>query len=216
MRDRDGVAHITGTTDADAVFGLGFVHAQERLWQMEVQRRIGHARLSEIFGATTLQTDKFLRTLGVSRAAQSALERLDSETIALLEAYAAGVNAFLAMNPVLPPEFLILGVQPEPWQPVDSLVWAKMMAWDLGGNWSDELMRATLIAKIGPEDAAFLMPSYTSDGPIIMSAAGVVSPATAADTPHTHLKPETTRRMLDLAHQLLYYQSHWRPVGRFQ
>lgn len=204
VRDRDGVAHITGTTDADAVFGLGFVHAQERLWQMEVQRRIGHARLSEIFGATTLQTDKFLRTLGVARAARSALERLDSETLAWLEAYTAGVNAFLATNPVLPPEFLILGVQPEPWQPIDSLVWAKMMAWDLGGNWSNELMRATLIAKIGPEDAPFLMPPYTADGPLIMSAAGVVSPATAADTPHTPLKPETTRRMLDLAQELQF------------
>lgn len=204
VRDRDGVAHITGTTDADAVFGLGFVHAQERLWQMEVQRRIGHARLSEIFGATTLQTDKFLRTLGVARAARSALERLDSETLAWLEAYTAGVNAFLATNPVLPPEFLILGVQPEPWQPIDSLVWAKMMAWDLGGNWSNELMRATLIAKIGPEDAPFLMPPYTADGPLIMSAAGVVSPATAADTPHTPLKPETTLRMLDLAQELQF------------
>ncbi|WP_448337265.1 penicillin acylase family protein [Chloroflexus aurantiacus] len=204
VRDRDGVAHITGTTDADAVFGLGFVHAQERLWQMEVQRRIGHARLSEIFGATTLQTDKFLRTLGVARAARSALERLDSETLAWLEAYAAGVNAFLATNPVLPPEFLILGVQPEPWQPIDSLVWAKMMAWDLGGNWSNELMRATLIAKIGPEDAAFLMPPYTADGPLIMPAAGAVSPATTAGTTHTTLQPETTRRMLDLAQELQF------------
>lgn len=73
VRDSDGVAHITGATETDAAFGLGFVHAQDRLWQMEVQRRIGHGRLSEIFGATALNTDRFLRTLGVARAARSAL-----------------------------------------------------------------------------------------------------------------------------------------------
>ncbi|MBO9318733.1 MAG: penicillin acylase family protein, partial [Chloroflexus sp.] len=122
VRDADDIPHITAATDADAVFGLGFVHAQERLWQMEVQRRIGHGRLSEIFGETTLRTDTFLRTLGVARAAQKALASLDRATVELLESYAAGVNAFLATNPVLPPEFLILGVQPAPWQPVDSLV----------------------------------------------------------------------------------------------
>ena len=124
VRDSDGVAHITGATEADAAFGLGFVHAQERLWQMEVQRRIGTGRLSEIFGAATLNTDRFLRTLGVDRAARSAYQQLDAATIAILDAYAAGVNAFLATHPTLPPEFLILGVQPEPWQPVDSLIWA--------------------------------------------------------------------------------------------
>jgi penicillin amidase len=198
VRDSDGVAHITGATETDAAFGLGFVHAQERLWQMEVQRRIGHGRLSEVFGATTLNTDRFLRALGVARAARRALERLDANTIAILEAYAAGVNAFLSTNPTLPPEFLILGVQPEPWQPVDSLVWAKMMAWDLGGNWNDEVMRALLIAQIGPEDADFLMPAYTTDGPLILPDAALVRPAAASTPPDAAIKPDTARAMLDL------------------
>lgn len=198
VRDSDGVAHITGATETDAAFGLGFVHAQERLWQMEVQRRIGHGRLSEIFGATTLDTDRFLRTLGVARAARSALERLDAETIAILEAYAAGVNAFLATNPLLPPEFLILGIRPEPWQPIDSLVWAKMMAWDLGGNWSEEVMRSLLIAQIGPEDASFLMPAYTADGPLILPEGALVQPAASTAAPGAAIQPATARAMLDL------------------
>ena len=202
VRDTDGIPHITGATDADAVFGLGFVHAQERLWQMEVQRRIGHGRLSEIFGETTLRTDTFLRTLGITRAAQKALASLDRATVDLLEAYAAGVNAFLATNPVLPPEFLILGVQPAPWQPVDSLVWAKMMAWDLGGNWNNELMRATLVAKIGPEDAAFLMPPYTADGPLILPTS-VAAPATPNHEAKTPIQPETAERLLELADEML-------------
>ncbi|MBO9373805.1 MAG: penicillin acylase family protein [Chloroflexus sp.] len=202
VRDTDGIPHITGATDTDAVFGLGFVHAQERLWQMEVQRRIGHGRLSEIFGETTLRTDTFLRTLGVARAAQKALASLDRATVELLEAYAAGVNAFLATNPVLPPEFLILGVQPAPWQPVDSLVWAKMMAWDLGGNWNNELMRATLVAKIGPEDAAFLMPPYTADGPLILPTS-VAAPATPYHEAKTPIQPETAERLLELADEML-------------
>lgn len=196
VRDSDGVAHISGTTETDAAFGLGFVHAQERLWQMEVQRRIGHARLSEVFGETTLRTDKFLRTLGVARAARSTLAKFDNETLAILEAYAAGVNAFLATNPVLPPEFLILGVQPEPWQPIDSLVWAKMMAWDLGGNWSDEVLRALLIAKVGPEDANVLMQTYTADGPLILPEG--VSTLETAGHPNPPIQPATAQALLDL------------------
>lgn len=198
VRDSDGVAHITGATETDVAFGLGFVHAQERLWQMEVQRRIGHGRLSEIFGATTLNTDRFLRTLGVTRAAHSAYERLDADTVAMLEAYAAGVNAFLATNPVLPPEFLILGVQPEPWQPIDSLVWAKMMAWDLGGNWNDEMMRSLLIARIGAEDADFLMPAYTADGPLILPEGALSQPATSAARPNGTIQSTTAHAMLEL------------------
>lgn len=198
VRDSDGVAHVTGASETDAAFGLGFAHAQDRLWQLEVQRRIGYGRLSEVFGAATLDTDRFLRTLGVARAARSAFERLDAETTAILEAYAAGVNAFLATNPVLPPEFLILGVQPEPWQPVDSLVWAKMMAWDLGGNWSDEVLRSLLVARIGAEDAEFLLPAYTADGPVILPEGAASPPVATAAASGAAIQPATARALLDL------------------
>ena len=145
LRDRYGIPHIFAPRDEDAIFGLGYVHAQDRLWQMEMNRRIAAGRLAEILGPGALETDRFIRTLGIRRAAEANLRGFDAATRRLLEAYAAGVNAFLAGNPVLPPEFWITGApRPEPWTPADSAAWAKMMAWDLGGNWRNELLRMRL------------------------------------------------------------------------
>ncbi|HEU5013071.1 MAG TPA: penicillin acylase family protein [Roseiflexaceae bacterium] len=177
LRDTDDVPHIRANSEADALFGLGYVHAQDRLWQMEFQRRIGNGRLSEILGDATLQTDKFLRTLGVARAARSAWASTDPATQALVNAYVAGINAFISTHHgrELPVEFTILGFAPEPWQPEDVLVWAKMMAWDLGGNWSSELLREQLIAKLGADKTAQLMPPYPADGPIILPQSATAS-----------------------------------------
>lgn len=144
QRDRYGIPHIRAQTLADAVFALGFAHAQDRLWQMEMNRRIAAGRLAEILGPGALETDRFLRTLGVRRAAEANLRRIDPETRRLLDAYAAGVNAFLATDPVLPPEFWLTGARPGPWTPADSASWIKMMAWDLGANWRSELLRMRL------------------------------------------------------------------------
>ena len=144
QRDRYGIPHIYAQTLADAVFGLGFAHAQDRLWQMEMNRRLAAGRMAEILGPGTLETDRFLRTLGVRRAAEANLRQIDPETRKLLDAYAAGVNAFLATDPVLPLEFWLTGAHPEAWTPVDSAAWIKMMAWDLGGNWRSELLRMRL------------------------------------------------------------------------
>ena len=144
QRDRYGIPHIRAGTLEDAVFALGFAHAQDRLWQMEMNRRIAAGRLAEVLGPGALETDRFLRTLGVRRAAEANLRAVDAETRALLEAYARGVNAFLAADPVLPPEFWMTGARPEPWSPADSAAWVKMMAWDLGGNWRNELLRMRL------------------------------------------------------------------------
>ena len=144
QRDRYGIPHIYAQSLADAVYGLGFVHAQDRLWQLEMNRRIAAGRMAEILGPGALETDRFLRTLGVRRVAEANLRQIDPETRKLLEAYAAGVNAFLATDPVLPVEFLITGARPEPWSPIDSAAWIKMMAWDLSGNWRSELLRMHL------------------------------------------------------------------------
>lgn len=136
VRDPNGIPYIYAKSDRDAFFALGYVHAQDRLWQMEMQRRIGAGRLSEVLGESTVKTDQFLRTLGVYRAAQAAWPALSAEAQAALQAYADGINAFLASGHPLPPEFVILGFKPEPWQPADSLVWAKMMAWNLGDTYN--------------------------------------------------------------------------------
>ena len=144
LRDRHGIPHIYGASLEDAHFALGFVHAQDRLWQMEMNRRIGSGRLAEILGPAALDADRFMRTLGLRRVAEENLKHYDAETRRLLDAYAAGVNAFLAAKPVLPPEFWILNATPEPWTAVDSIVWTKVMAWDLGGNWRSEVLRMRL------------------------------------------------------------------------
>src|SRR5215208_5452576 len=107
IRDADAIPHIFGATKADALFGLGYVHAQDRLWQMEFQRRIGHGRLSEILGAATLPQDQFLRTVGFGRAANEAWQRLPEDVKKDVNVYVDGVNAFIATHRRrhLPPEF---------------------------------------------------------------------------------------------------------------
>ncbi len=173
VRDANDVPHIYAKDKADAVFALGYVHAQDRLWQMDFQRRVGAGRLSEVLGAATLKTDEFLRTLGVYRAAQQALTHLDPETRGLLDDYVAGINAYIADHKgAWPPEYVVLGVKPEPFTAADVIAWAKMMSWDLSGNWDTELLRARLIAKLKPADAqkliATLWPGYPADGPIVL------------------------------------------------
>jgi penicillin G amidase len=166
LRDRSGVPHIFAQSEQDAHFALGFVHAQDRLWQLEMNRRIGAGRLSEVVGAGGLETDRFMRTLGVRRAAQASLRHLDEGTRGVLGAYAAGVNAFLATQPVLPPEFLLLRVRPEPWSPVDSISWLKTMAWDLGGNWRSELLRMRLSRTLPLARIHEFLPPYPGDAPL--------------------------------------------------
>ena len=144
LRDAHGIPHIYAQSFADVYFALGFVHAQDRLWQMEVSRRIGSGRIAEVAGAAGLEFDRFMRTIGLRRAAQANLSRYDAETRQMLDAYAAGVNAFLGTKPVLPPEFWLARVSPQPWSPLDSVVWTKVMALDLGGNWRSELLRMQL------------------------------------------------------------------------
>jgi len=167
-RDGHGIPTIRAASQRDAAFGLGVAHAQDRLWQMETQRRIGAGRLAEAFGASAVETDRFLRALGVRHAARAQWERLSPAARELLAAYTEGVNAVLLEHPrALPPEFLILGVRPEPWDPLDSLAWVTMMAWDLGGNWTMELKRMRLALKFGVPQVNQLVPPYPGDAPLV-------------------------------------------------
>ena len=119
LRDKEGVPHIEAQSHADAAMGLGFVHAQDRLWQMEVLRMAGQGRLSELFGEATIPSDTFLRTLDMAGASRDSYELLKPETKKVIEAYVAGINAYInretgKFSTKFPPEFLILGVKPEP------------------------------------------------------------------------------------------------------
>ncbi len=163
-RNEIGVPHIRAVTFDDALFGLGYAHAEDRLWQMEMNRRIGAGRLSEIFGPETLDKDKFLRTLGVYRVAERSFANLTDRAQAAFRSYALGVNAFFeTRRGFLPLEFLLLGHEPEPWQVEDSLVWLKMMAWDLGGNWEKEWLRYRLMQRLSPAQVEEFLPPHPGD-----------------------------------------------------
>jgi penicillin G amidase len=167
-RDAQGIPTIKAQSVADAHFGLGFVHAQDRLWQLETHRRIGAGRLAEAFGEAALANDKFLRALGVKRAAAQQWANASPEVREVLQAYAAGINAYLrdALK-ARPPEFVVLGLQPENWTAEDSLAWAIMMAWDLGGNWTTELTRMRLSMRLPVERINELLPPYPGDKPLV-------------------------------------------------
>ena len=163
QRDANGIPTIRAGSVRDAMFGLGVVHAQDRLWQMETHRRIGAGRLAEAFGEAALDTDRFLRVLGVRQVATAQWAQASPASREALEAYAAGVNAVINSLRARPPEFMLLGLQPEPWTPVDSLSWAIMMAWDLGANWHTELIRLRLALTLPKDRIDQLLPPYPGD-----------------------------------------------------
>lgn len=145
-RDDAGTVTIRAATPRDASFALGFAHAQDRLWQMELMRRIGAGRLSEVIGESGLSYDRMLRTLGLYRLADGAYDRLSPLAKGHMDSYVAGVNGFLeTRSGPLPPEFLIAGSEPEPWRAADSLVWGRLMSLQLAGNWFSEITRARMI-----------------------------------------------------------------------
>ena len=165
LRDKEGVPHIFAKGEGDGWFALGYVHAQDRLWQLEFQRRVASGRLAEIMGEPAYDNDRLMRTLGMARTAKRMAENADAPTRAAFESYAAGINAFLASKPVLPIEFHVFDITPEPWTPTDSMGWLLVMAWDLSGNWRTELARLRFMAKIGPERTGQLLPPYPGDTP---------------------------------------------------
>jgi len=170
-RDAHGVPTIKAQSDADAAFGLGYVEAQDRLFQMDLMRHYGAGRLSEWFGAVALDADKSMRTLGLYRAAEAQYPLLSPELRAVFDAYAAGVNTFLATRSgALPPEYQVLRVTAEQWKPVDSLVWGKLMDLQLTGNYRQELLRARLSQRLKPQDLAVLFPGYDPQAPVTLGA----------------------------------------------
>ncbi|MDO5627014.1 MAG: penicillin acylase family protein [Mobilicoccus sp.] len=171
-RDQYGVPHVRADTDTDVVFALGFLHWQDRSWQMEFQRRIAAGRLSEVLGETTLDQDRFLRTMGFRRVAEASLPALEPRNRALISAYTAGVNAAMA-HTAPAPEFRILGVTPEPWTDVDAVSWSQLMSYDLAGNYVDETIASRAYAHAGQAGIDAFYPPYPQDAPTITgSAAG--------------------------------------------
>jgi len=133
----------------DAYRALGYVHAQDRFWQMESMRRMGRGRLAEILGPKALPSDRMMRLLGMSRLVERQFRILEPETRRALEAYAEGVNGWLDnRRQALPVEFSVLGFGPEPWTASDSLIWGRVMAYQMSASWRDEMRRAQMLSRI--------------------------------------------------------------------
>lgn len=169
-RDQWGIAYIHAHTRPDLYFAQGVVHAQERLFQMEVNRRAATGRMAEMLGRAALPTDRLTRTLGFARLAKQVWPLLDEQTQADITAYTAGINAFLAQEPPLPVEFTLLRHRPDPWQPYESLAFSLLQAWALSTGWSSELVRAQLQETLGPGLAAELEPHLPADHALTLPA----------------------------------------------
>lgn len=171
-RDKNAVPHISGGSVEDVLTALGFVHAQERLWQMEINRMAGQGRLSEIFGDKTIFTDRFIRSIGLYESAESSVAALDDADRRKIDAYVRGINAFIASpGPIFgakySPEFVILGHSPEKWTPADVIVTLKLMSITLAANIDDEVLRLKF-ARLGMNDAEItdLLPPVPDDTPV--------------------------------------------------
>lgn len=174
LRDKHGIPHIYAQSRADLFRAQGFVHAQDRFWQMEQMRRTAQGRLAELFGEPALEADRFVRTVGIGRAAEAELAALDDDTRAVLEWYTAGVNAWLRLRSGrVAAELNLLRVLPEAWRTVDSLAIAKLHAWSLSANWESELTRLRLLLQGDPYRAADLEPDFPTSTPIIAEVTGV-------------------------------------------
>lgn len=170
-RDQYGVPHIFAEDEEDLFFAQGYVHAQDRLWQMDMNRRSAMGTLSEIFGVRTLDFDKFIRTISIPEIANQLAEKISSESKMILAAYALGINAFLTQHPdQLPNEFNLLNYQPQPWQIGHSLAYQRLIAWSLEMAWRVDPMYGELVNRIGTEKVQEIIPDYPNSAPTIVGS----------------------------------------------
>jgi len=167
-----GVPHVTARSVRDAYFAVGWTHAQDRLWQMEMQRRVAAGRLSEVVGEAGLDSDRFMRTLDLRNLAETSLDKLDKPTRDLLQAYSDGINAWLSDHwHRLPPEFIALRLRPEPWSPADSLAIGRVLSLQLTNDWQSEILRGKLAARLDARRMGELWPGVPADAPTTLGAA---------------------------------------------
>ena len=218
-RDDRGIPDLYADNPADLFYAQGYVHAQDRFWEMDVRRHITAGRLSEMFGSSQIETDKFLRISGWYRVAQQEYTLLSADTKKHLEDYAQGVNAYLADHSGVGTslEYAVLGLQNssytiEPWTPVDSISWLKAMAWDLRGNMQEEIERSIISATIGVARTAQIFPEYpySTHRPIVRQGALVdgvwnqdAVPTATAVASHVPRVPSAATGVLSRTHTVL-------------
>ena len=180
IRDAHGTPHIFAKTEDDSYIALGYVHAQDRLWQMHMLRHLTQGRLSELVGVqeidnpmfsakTTIDLDYYNRVMGFKYLAERATERLDPRSMEILKRYASGINLFAEQNAKrLPAEFVLLGLDFEPWRPEDTIALYSYIAWNLNNDWHTELLRYTLAGERGQDKALEVLPLHSDPGPFIL------------------------------------------------
>ncbi|MGL6283316.1 MAG: penicillin acylase family protein, partial [Microcoleaceae cyanobacterium] len=174
-RDKWGVPHIYAENTHDLFMAQGYVHAQDRFWQMDFWRHIGAGQLAEMLGKSQVNIDRFIKTLGWARVAATELKLLDKNTLEILQAYTDGVNSYLNTHQgiQLSLEYALLkvlnpGYQPAPWQIINSLTWGKVMAFDLSFNLDQEIERSILSRGFSPQQMTDLFPPYPTENPLIV------------------------------------------------
>ncbi|MFW9996725.1 MAG: penicillin acylase family protein, partial [Candidatus Odinarchaeota archaeon] len=186
IRDKYGIPHIYARNEHDLFYAQGFVTAQDRFFQMELNRRTATGKLGEVFGDIALDTDRVSRTFGFARIGQEDWDNADEDLKAIFQAYSDGVNAFLEQGK-LPVEFSLLRYKPELWDPLDSAAFSRVMIWQLSHAWYGEIVRAKLVEAVGAERAAELEIHYPEKNPITLpegiefnklSAKGLIKQAT--------------------------------------
>jgi penicillin amidase len=210
IRDSSGIPHIYASTSHDLFFAQGYVHAQDRFYQMDFWRATSTGHLSEMFGESQVANDAFIRTVGWGRIAQEEYNSLDAASKAILDAYAQGVNAYLAERKGvrLSLEYAILGLlspdyQPAPWEGYQSLAWAKVMAYDLGSDMRSEIERSILLKTLSPAQLAEITPPYPKDNPYILpdfKLKAQTAPAQVLNAPSPDLSLALEQASDQLAH----------------
>ncbi|HEX2786883.1 MAG TPA: penicillin acylase family protein [Ignavibacteria bacterium] len=169
IRNNFGVAHIYARNERDMYFAQGYTHAQDRLWQMDIMRRVAEGRLSEIYGRDVLDYDVLFRTIGIGKSAYSFYNQLSPKTKSILDSYTKGVNYFIQTHiKNLPLEFDVLNYKPDEWKPEHSLMIVRLMGWDLNLSWYADYMFGEVVNKLGLERAKELFPIYPETGPFVI------------------------------------------------
>ncbi|MFT5164073.1 MAG: penicillin amidase, partial [Alteromonadaceae bacterium] len=213
-RDAKGIVKINAATDEDAFFALGYAHAQDRLWQLEIQKRTSQGRLSEVFGKESVSIDIWFRTLGLYHSAKKAWSALTPQAQSSLTSYAAGINAWLDNTTVLPPEFTLLGIEPEHWHVNDSLAYIKLFALNLSGNFRQEISRMLATKMLNSQQLATVFDTYPADAPTTVS--GLTPSVTETSTlDEPQLSQQQVSQFADLLALQQSIQSKLKIGGRF-
>jgi penicillin amidase len=168
-RDSLAIPYISAANQEDAAFALGFVHAQERMFTMDLARRAAEGRLSEIFGKKTIPFDQMFRTVGIKNTCENILSKMNPASLKILKAYSAGVNLYIKnKRGEYPVEFDILGYQPESWKPINSEEIIRMMGWELNISWWVDISFTELVQKLGAKKVEEILPEYPENGSTII------------------------------------------------